>query len=698
MLFYKYIDKYTLKVVALSTLPVLFISLMMATVYVVHSKELAEELANEARERVIENSSKLIKNKSSRLSAQVKLKLDSIENELSIFRAVSQNLIDNKKTTSSSKSITSLSQYLEYDPVNRWSCIPKSQYKVNLCAWKYLHENKDKLLPDAYEYIDTITPLKNLIPNLSKYGLDKSFVYILGPYEMPIMMVSPWFPLAEEYERNYPGNNNYNLWDFFFPGIIEGWNNWTKSGGVDHQEPKNQITVTELYKDAGGTGFMVTFFYPLWNIERTENYGAVAIDYHVKSIVDIVDDSGENDSGFSFIINSKGNILGASDEIAEKLRVNTKKDDNNHGVEILEVNLASSNIEGISKVKPLLEENLDSRLFTFVDNEKKHLLYIEKILDYNLWEGNPSIKRSSLYLASVLPLDDIELTQSYIYERFDQVSEDAMRSDFNLAIIGSLIMALLTGYYAVRSTRQIRKMSRNVEAVINDEDYEMVDIVPNGELKKFALSFNKMMKEVHLSQKKLSDKNMELERLVKERTEHLEIANKRLLQLSQIDSLTSIYNRRHFDHLLTDTWREHSRLKLPISIIMVDVDFFKGYNDHYGHQKGDYCLQQISATLKVEAKQTSSVVARYGGEEFVILTRTELSKAEAFAEKLREAIESLALPNVSSTKGIVTASFGVASLVPTTDNGAEQLLSNADKALYTSKGKGRNAVTRYDQI
>ncbi len=184
-----------------------------------------------------------------------------------------------------------------------------------------------------------------------------------------------------------------------------------------------------------------------------------------------------------------------------------------------------------------------------------------------------------------------------------------------------------------------------------------------------------------------------LEKEVAARTAELELANAELAKRSNTDGLTRVANRRHFDELLAREVARARRLKQPLALIMLDVDHFKNYNDHYGHLAGDHCLILLANELKGATRRPSDLVARYGGEEFAIIAaHSDPGEALALAEILRQKIEQLAITHATSATGVVTASFGVAVLVPDERNGAAQLISMADKALYQAKANGRNRV------
>lgn len=179
---------------------------------------------------------------------------------------------------------------------------------------------------------------------------------------------------------------------------------------------------------------------------------------------------------------------------------------------------------------------------------------------------------------------------------------------------------------------------------------------------------------------------------VAERTRQLEQANHQLLRLSYLDQLTGIANRRQFDTTLEWEWRRADRTASPLSLILIDIDFFKRFNDAYGHQRGDRCLQDVAQTLRHTVQRTSDVVARYGGEEFaVILPGSDVASAVALAEKLRESVRARAIPHAhSSIAPVVTISLGIATITPTAQDTSGDLIALADQALYDAKHAGRD--------
>ena len=180
----------------------------------------------------------------------------------------------------------------------------------------------------------------------------------------------------------------------------------------------------------------------------------------------------------------------------------------------------------------------------------------------------------------------------------------------------------------------------------------------------------------------------------KKAQKELELANEKLKNLVNLDGLTEISNRRYFDEFLSKEWFRCRREKQPLALIMIDIDFFKSYNDTYGHIIGDQVLKKIAQVLVDVVNRTSDLVARYGGEEFaVILPNTDIQGTQKIAQDIFTAIQKLSIPHQSSlVSEYITLSLGISIMIPTENQSPEFLINQADKALYLAKAQGRNRI------
>ncbi|MCI8210053.1 diguanylate cyclase response regulator [Pseudomonas sp. S25] len=182
---------------------------------------------------------------------------------------------------------------------------------------------------------------------------------------------------------------------------------------------------------------------------------------------------------------------------------------------------------------------------------------------------------------------------------------------------------------------------------------------------------------LRVSQQQLLDTNLVLQRLMNS------------------DGLTGLSNRRHFDEYLELEWRRATRDQTQLSLMMIDVDFFKAFNDNFGHLEGDEALRQVAKAIRASSARPSDLPARYGGEEFaLVLPSTSPGGARLLAEKLRMTVAGMNIPHIAPTPGSsLTVSIGVSTIVPQPGSNSRQLIQEADKGLYAAKHNGRNQVS-----
>ena len=195
----------------------------------------------------------------------------------------------------------------------------------------------------------------------------------------------------------------------------------------------------------------------------------------------------------------------------------------------------------------------------------------------------------------------------------------------------------------------------------------------------------------------------EMDRKNRELTEtrrQLEHRNRDLERISALDNLTQVANRRRFDAALRQEWRRSARNETPLSLVFCDIDYFKRFNDTYGHQAGDECLVRVAHTMEETLNRPADLAARYGGEEFIaLLVDTEAEGARMLADRMRARVEGLRIEHrASSVAAHLTVSLGVATVVPRPATRPEDLVDLADRALYAAKEGGRNRVASAEDL
>ncbi|WP_163558479.1 GGDEF domain-containing protein [Halomonas sp. NO4] len=294
------------------------------------------------------------------------------------------------------------------------------------------------------------------------------------------------------------------------------------------------------------------------------------------------------------------------------------------------------------------------------------ILHYRRSLEYDPGQGAPTT-----------PVGEIELTLA-----LDSLGRDFMNRSllvFTLSVIKALaIAALMVVAFHAFITRPLLR----VHAAIVDTDPRRPGEWPKPRLGRHA-------------DDELGHLVESLDRLLRAFQRGLDQRDQ-LHQISTLDGLTGIANRRRFDSFLPDAWQRARRSRQPLSLIFIDIDNFKDFNDHYGHVIGDDTLRDVARTLSAAVPRATDLVARYGGEEFVcVLADTDLGGARRVADRLREAIHALAIPHAGAPRADhVTASFGVAAAHPAEADefGFEALLERADGQLYRAKHQGRDQI------
>lgn len=311
----------------------------------------------------------------------------------------------------------------------------------------------------------------------------------------------------------------------------------------------------------------------------------------------------------------------------------------------------------------------------------------------------------------VLPFQDdygLDWTIAVVIPESDFMAQIHANNQMTLWLcLGSAILAIAIGILAARwVTQPLVELNAAAKKIAEGDWSQKIVMHRQDEMGQLAQSFNQMSEQLQqsfaemetLNQALASSKNTlatynrSLETQIAERTEALEQANRELERLATTDSLTQLANRRRFDDYLRQEWSHALRSQSHLSLILCDVDYFKAYNDCYGHQMGDECLRQVAQAIRQALQRSTDLAARYGGEEFgIILPYSDLAGATRVAKAIQLEIQALQCPHArSEISSCLTISMGIASVIPQRSQSPVALLAAADAALYQAKTQGRD--------
>lgn len=343
----------------------------------------------------------------------------------------------------------------------------------------------------------------------------------------------------------------------------------------------------------------------------------------------------------------------------------------------------------------LIQRAASDRLLTYITQKIHASLDLDRILETTVAELHQFLQADKIQINRVRKGKLTLLFESKSNNQPLSCDIDQVKR-FSAALFQNSLAQLALGQIATQENINSPMTEDNPCSML------MIPILPDQELwgilciEQCSTSKEWMTEEIKL----LERVALELSVAIKQAKlyQQLEEANQELEKLSVVDGLTKIANRRKFDRYIAAEWTRLAREQNPISLILCDIDYFKLYNDTYGHQAGDRCLQEVAQAISKVIKRPADLVARYGGEEFVlVLPNTPLEGAKYLAQQVRLQIEALRLPHINSPVDLyITLSLGVSCCIPNANFSFYTLITAADKGLYQAKAMGRNRVVEYE--
>ncbi|WP_206116997.1 MULTISPECIES: SpoIIE family protein phosphatase [Rhizobium] len=467
-------------------------------------------------------------------AAQVSLLLRQVHNDVSTLAGVLQAQIDDPERNSDVGAAIARtspgSVSLSYDQKANWSQnVPGSVSVVSV--WSYLLGVDHNPRPDVQTDIRTSAVLDLVAPSLLQHGASKLQMYYIGSKERPIFRTAPYTDQAQTFDRLYPGHNEANFWDFFFPGLYESWQGWAKD--MKTRPVADDITQTAPYTDAITGKLIVSFFQPLWTADRKDVAGTAGADITLDQLAQTVENVKVAQSGFGFLAMSDGNVVAINSTGEKTLGLRSASDASGSGVTGLERSLKGSSQPAIAKLALDRELGIQHLLLQQEGNEVPYIVIVKKLPATNLWSSGP-VRQEAMSLGVVVPEREI---QASLYAAQAKISEATNRIVIYqiLAILMSLLVVAIAVIAA--SKRITSGISALADAAkrIQAKDYSVrVAITSKDEVGEAGEAFNRMAEQI-------SYHTENLEQLVEERTAQIEDAKE---EISTLNAQLQRENRR----------------------------------------------------------------------------------------------------------------------------------------------------------
>ncbi|WP_245472274.1 SpoIIE family protein phosphatase [Rhizobium jaguaris] len=505
---------------------VLFDLILGGGIAIWNVQRLSHNATQQVGEGLTEASEEYLRTYINTTAERADLLLDQVHSEVESLANSMQGLIDNPDlrqglgTTIEANS--QLRDDLVYDAAGNWAQNTGGASVISV--WSYLLGPDKKPLPEVDALVRQSAAFNLFAPGLLATGAPKLQMYYVGPKDRPIMRTTPYSQQAQTFDKLYPGHNNMNFWDFFFPGVYEGWQNWIKN--PSSRNVTSYITTTAPYIDAITGKLIVSFFHPLWTKDRSDVAGMTAADITLDQLAGVVQSVNIARTGFGFLAMSNGNVI-ATSKAGEEILGLKSSDVGGQGVTGINRSLRTSSQPAIASLQlPQDQGTTIKHIFLNRDGEDvPYLVVLKQLRPANLWDGK-SIVQETMSLGFVV--SEREIYHALIAAQ-DNISKATSRIvDYQLlAVLVSLIIVLLA-VFAI-SGRITAGLSALTDAArrLQNKDYSVrVKVQTRDEIAEVGHAFNRMAEEI-------SFHTENLEKLVDERTRELEDANEEITTLNE---------------------------------------------------------------------------------------------------------------------------------------------------------------------
>jgi sigma-B regulation protein RsbU (phosphoserine phosphatase) len=506
---------------------VIFDLLLSGSVALWNVVRLGRDASGEIRHGLEAANTEYLTNYLETTALRANLLLSQVQSDVSALAASMQDLEDQAETQQMVGDALSGSPVftppLIYHPEGRWAQNERGTPSV-LSVWGYLLDAQHQPKPEVQRLIRRTAAFDLFASSLMRYGARKLQLYYMGPKALPIMRTTPYSDQAQTFDKLYPGHNEQNFWDFFFPGVYEVWQGWLKN-------PKSvpeggYITRTMPYVDAITGKLIVTYFHPLWNADRTDCAGAVAADITLEQLAELSAGVHLARTGFAFLAQSNGNVLAISPEGEKTLGIEMKNESGTPGVTGLSRTLGNSIYPEIASLAMPHDGGVSMRTITM----KKHgqpepyIVALRKLNGGITWaDGKVAFDYPTLgFVVSEREIyESLRAAQSEVSEATDRILE------WQVGVVCLSLGVVLLAVFGIsrRITAGISALATAAKQ-IEQKDYSVrVQVPSKDEVGELARAFNEMTSEIE-------SHTAQLEQKVEERTQRLSIAHREIIALN----------------------------------------------------------------------------------------------------------------------------------------------------------------------
>ncbi|WP_394885800.1 SpoIIE family protein phosphatase (plasmid) [Mesorhizobium sp. AaZ16] len=508
---------------------VLFDLLVGGSVALWNVNRLSRDATHQIESGLTKASQEYLQNYIETTGLRADLLFDQMHSEVTALAGSMQRLIDYPEAKEAVGNALATNSYfnapLIYDPQGNWTQSPQGSPSV-LSVWGYLLSPDGRPKPEILRNIQESAAFDIFGPSQMATGSRKLQVYYVGPKAAPIMRTTPYSDQAQTFDKLYPGHNNANFWDFFFPGVYEGWQRWISEPDLRPVKGEN-ITATAPYIDAITGKLIVSFFHPLWTKDRKDVAGMVASDVTLDQLADIVESVKVAETGFGFLTMSNGNVLAIKPEGEKTLGLKIASGAAGQGVTGLDRSLKKSTHAAVAALElPADDKTIIKHISIGESGEAEpYIVALRRLEAVNLWNSDGPITAENQMLGFVVPEREIYASLLAAQESISSATNRILVAQIIAIIISLLIVFAAVFGISKRITAGLSALAGAAKR-LQAKDYSVrVSIPTHDEVGEVGVAFNRMAEEI-------SFHTENLEHIVDERTKELEGANQEISALN----------------------------------------------------------------------------------------------------------------------------------------------------------------------